>query len=183
MGVGQKTDPKPPPSAAGPGALWLGSPSPEAPKQDSYALPIILPVFCLAKFLKIVCNLYRCFMICFFNYWDATWFLGDLLFRIASAITSNLKFTGHKSHQTKGWRSQSTNVPTSSFSQNPSTLHNFFQKWNHTEKTEIFNKSNPFSDWKHTHPKTKNATKSYYTEQRTNNVEKIWWIKFHNKRP
>ena len=58
-----------------------------------------------------------------------------------------------------------------------------FKKWNHTEKTEIFNKSNPFSDWKHTHPKTKNATKSYYTEQRTNNVEKIWWIKFHNKRP
>lgn len=33
----------PPPQAAVPGALWLGSPSPEAPNQDSYALPIILP--------------------------------------------------------------------------------------------------------------------------------------------
>lgn len=151
MGVRQKTDPKPPPQAAAPGALWLGSPSPEAPNQDGYSLPIMLPCFFyLAKFLQNALQS-RCLMFFFFNYWDATWFLWDLLFRIASAITSNLKFTGHKSHQTKGWRNQSTNAPTSSFSQDPSTLHNFFQKWNHTEKTEIFNKSNPFSDWKHTH--------------------------------
>ena len=115
MGVGQKTDPKPPPSAAGPGALWLGSPSPERAHQAAAHLENICitkpgwlfttnhpTLFFLFGQVSQACLQSRCFMIFSAIIEMLHDFWGICLFWIASAITSNLKFTGHKSHQTKG---------------------------------------------------------------------------------